>query len=120
MKPANRIAAKQVRREGRKLRVRKKVIGTPERPRLAIFRSNRYIYAQIIDDQSGTTLAAAQTGNGTKSAKSIEAASELGKKIAAVAQAKGITTVVFDKGWYRYHGRVKAVADAAREAGLVF
>ena len=99
-------------------RVRKKVIGTPERPRLAVYRSNRHIYAQIIDDLSGKTLVAAssrKTGGGddpTAQAKAV------GADIAAAAKEAGITSVTFDRGGFQYHGRVQAVADGAREGGL--
>ncbi len=102
-------------------RVRQKVIGTPERPRLAVFRSNRHIVAQVIDDRAGHTLVAASsleaeilagaTGN-------VTAASSVGRLVAERAKAAGITEVVFDRGGSRYHGRVAALADAAREAGL--
>ena len=102
-------------------RIRKKVAGTAERPRLAIYRSLNHIYAQVIDDESGRTLASASTtekdlrgGTGGN----VEAARRVGEAIAARAQERGITRVVFDRGGYRYHGRVKALADAAREAGL--
>ncbi|HEV2362510.1 MAG TPA: 50S ribosomal protein L18 [Acidimicrobiales bacterium] len=110
-------------RDRRHRRVRKKVSGTAERPRLAVFRSNRHIVAQVIDDIAGRTLAAAstvekdlrgsQTGN-------IAAAAAVGKLVATRAAAAGVTKVVFDRGGSRYHGRVAAVADAAREAGLEF
>lgn len=107
------------------VRVRKKVVGTTERPRLNVFRSLKNIYAQVIDDSNGTTLVSASTldaalkgkvaNNGNK-----EAAKEVGKLIAAKAIEKGIKQVVFDRGGYIYHGRVKELADAAREAGLDF
>ena len=103
-------------------RVRKTVIGTPERPRLAVFRSNRHISAQVIDDTSGRTLAAASTyeadlrpGSG-----SIAGASAVGRLIGERARAAGIDKIVFDRGGNLYHGRVAAVAEAAREAGLEF
>jgi large subunit ribosomal protein L18 len=102
-------------------RVRKKVVGTAERPRLAVFRSNKHIAAQVIDDRAGRTLAAASTTEpdlraGTTSNK--EAAAQIGRLLAERAKAAGITKVVFDRGGNLYHGRVAAVADAAREAGL--
>ena len=104
-------------------RIRRKVAGTGERPRLAIYRSLNHIYAQIIDDESGRTIASASTtekdlrgGTGGN----IEAAQRVGRAIAERATAKGITSVVFDRGGYRYHGRVKALADGAREGGLQF
>ena len=102
-------------------RIRRKVRGTSARPRLAIYRSLNHIYAQLIDDEQGQTLASASTtekdlrgGTGGN----IEAAERVGRAIAERAVAKGISSVVFDRGGYRYHGRVKALADAAREAGL--
>lgn len=108
-------------------RIRKRVRGTAERPRLAVFRSLRHIYAQIIDDERGITLAAASTLDRALRADgrlryggNVAAAREVGKLIAARALEKGITRVVFDRGGYRYHGRVKALAEAAREAGLEF
>ena len=100
-------------------RVRNKISGTAARPRLDVFRSAKHIYAQIIDDEQGVTLVSASTmdkdfnGNGGN----VEAAAEIGKKIAAKALEKGITEVVFDRGGYVYHGRVKALADGAREGG---
>ncbi|ODN30355.1 50S ribosomal protein L18 [Fervidobacterium thailandense] len=106
-------------------RIRKKIFGTPERPRLSVFRSEKHIYAQIIDDTKGITLAAASTTEKALREKlqktwNIEAAKEVGKLIAERALAKGIKEVVFDRGGFKYHGRVKALADAAREAGLKF
>jgi large subunit ribosomal protein L18 len=116
------------RRKRTSLRQRKRISGTPERPRLRVFRSVAHIYAQVIDDMSGTTLAAAaSTEPGLKSVFSKETrggnlsgAKALGKTIAERLQEKGIKRVVFDRGGYLYHGRIKAVADAAREAGLEF
>lgn len=102
-------------------RIRKKVAGTPQQPRLAIFRSVNHIYAQIIDDKAGTTLAAASTVEGDlrgKSGGNIEAAQRVGKAIAERALTAGIENVVFDRGGFLYHGRVKALTDAARQAGL--
>ncbi|MBO4580082.1 MAG: 50S ribosomal protein L18 [Clostridiales bacterium] len=112
-------------RKRKHVRVRKKISGTAECPRLCVFRSNAHIYAQIIDDVAGTTLVAASTlDKDVKSAVSvgsnIEAASQVGKLVAERAQAKGITEVVFDRGGYLYHGRVAALAQAARDAGLSF
>lgn len=114
---------KQLARLRRHRRVRKKVTGTPERPRLAVYRSNKHISAQVIDDTSGHTLAAASTlepelRSGPTSNK--EAAAKVGRLVAERARAKGITRVVFDRGGFLYHGRVAALADAAREAGLEF
>ena len=110
-------------RERRHRRVRKKVSGTAERPRLAVFRSNKHIYAQVIDDVAGRTLASAATddaslkdGNGSN----IDAATKVGTLVAERAKAAGVDKVVFDRGGFGYHGRVAALADAAREAGLEF
>ena len=108
-------------RQGVKSRIRKKVQGTTERPRLAVFRSLNHIYAQVIDDAQGKTLAAASTTEKDlkiKSGGNIEAAQTIGKTIAERAQAAGVSQVVFDRGGYVYHGRVKALLDASREAGL--
>jgi large subunit ribosomal protein L18 len=113
-------------RERRHLRLRQRVIGTAERPRLSIFRSNKYLYVQVIDDAKGNTLAAASTlqkpvaGSLGGKGANLAAAKVLGKTIAERAKAKGISKVCFDRGGYKYHGRVKALADAAREAGLEF
>lgn len=108
-------------RRGVHSRIRKKVVGTPERPRLAVFRSLNHIYAQIIDDQSGKTLAAASTTEkdlGLKSGGNVDAAQKVGQVIAERAISAGVTQVVFDRGGYLYHGRVKALLDASRTAGL--
>lgn len=108
-------------RRGVHSRIRKKVRGTAERPRLAVFRSLNHIYAQLIDDDSGRTLATASTtekGFGEKSGGNVDAAREVGKAIAERAQQAGVSSVVFDRGGYVYHGRVKALIDASREAGL--
>jgi large subunit ribosomal protein L18 len=103
-------------------RIRRRLRGTPERPRLAVFRSISHIYAQIIDDQQGRTLVSASSvEKETKTnGGNVAAARSIGKAIAQRAKEKGISRVVFDRGGYRYHGRVKALADAAREAGLEF
>ena len=106
-------------------RIRKHLEGSPVRPRLAVFRSNKHIYAQVIDDSKGTTLTAASTVEveGKKEVKgggNIAAAKAVGKLVAQRAKAKGIEAVLFDRGGYLYHGRVKALAEAAREAGLKF
>ena len=106
-------------------RVRNKVEGTPERPRLAVYRSLGHIYAQVIDDRSGKTLVSAssidgETKKNLKGGGNIAAAKVIGKAIAERAKSAGVTKVVFDRGGYKYHGRVKALADAAREAGLQF
>ncbi len=109
----------------RKARVRRKVLGAAARPRLCVFRSAKHIYAQIIDDTTGTTLAAVSTlnqevGEGLKSCGNAEAANAVGKSIAQRALEKDIKEVVFDRNGFLYHGRVKALADGAREAGLLF
>jgi large subunit ribosomal protein L18 len=105
----------------RRRRVRAKVRGTAERPRLSVFRSNRGIQAQVIDDVSGRTVAAVNwTESDLKSMKSMEQAKRAGELLAERAKAAGVETVVFDRGGYRYHGRVKALADGAREGGLAF
>src|ERR687883_1056755 len=110
------------RRARRHRRVRGKIFGTPERPRLVVFRSNRGIEAQLVDDLAGKTLAAADWRHLKKSFKGnkTEQAAEVGKLLAAVAKKSGIETAVFDRGGYLYHGRVKALAEAAREGGLKF
>lgn len=105
-----------------KRRVRKNIHGTAEKPRLSVYRSNKEIYAQVIDDNKGTTLVSTSsrdkgvTKEGTKSEVSVQ----VGKKIAELAKAKGIETVVFDRNGFLYHGRIKALADGAREGGLKF
>jgi large subunit ribosomal protein L18 len=105
-------------------RLRQRVQGSTERPRLNIYRSLNHIYAQVIDDATGKTLAAASTVAGKKGVKrtggNVASAKEVGKSIAERAKEKGIKKVVFDRGGYLYHGRIKALADAAREAGLEF
>ncbi len=100
-------------------RIRAKLAGTGERPRLNVYRSLNHIYAQVIDDQSGQTLVSASTIK-MKTGGNVAAAKEIGKAVAEKAVEKGIKKVVFDRGGYLYHGRVKALADAAREAGLEF
>ena len=109
-------------RERRHKRVRGKVVGSAERPRLVVFRSNRGVEAQLVDDLEGKTLAAASWLNLKKSFKGSksEQAAEVGKLLAANAKKANVETVVFDRGGYLYHGRVKALADAAREGGLKF
>jgi large subunit ribosomal protein L18 len=106
-------------------RLRKKLVGGPERPRLAVFRSGAHIYAQVIDDERGHTLCAASSLDGElkgkqKTGANIAAAKAVGTLVAARAKEKGIEAVVFDRGGFQYHGRIKALADAAREAGLKF
>ena len=100
-------------------RIRQKLSGTAERPRLNVYRSLNHIYAQVIDDQKGVTLASASTIK-LKTGGNVAAAKEIGKAIAELATQKGVKKVVFDRGGYLYHGRIKALADAAREAGLEF
>jgi large subunit ribosomal protein L18 len=119
---SNATLAKTVARKRRHRRVRGRVAGTAERPRLAVFRSNTGVYAQLIDDLAGRTIASASWLGLKKSFKGskLEQASEVGKLLAANAQKAGVETVVFDRGGYLYHGRVKALADGAREGGLKF
>jgi large subunit ribosomal protein L18 len=110
-------------RKKRHVRVRRKVFGTAERPRLNVFRSNKHIYAQVIDDVKAVTLVSASTLDkefNLESTGNVEAAKKVGELVAKRALEKGIKSVVFDRGGYLYHGRVKALADAAREAGLEF
>ena len=107
----------------RHARVRKKVAGTPARPRLAVFRSNRHVHAQLIDDVAGRTLAAASSVEAALRSSTeppLAQAEQVGKLLAERASAQGITAVVFDRGGFRFHGRVKALADGARSAGLEF
>lgn len=120
-----RIEKKQKLRQLRRWRIRKTVVGTPERPRMAVCFTGKHIYVQFIDDSVGKTLASASTrGKNVPDAKSLKAnvtsAQTLGKAAAEVARGKGIEKVVFDRAGARYHGKVKALADAAREAGLKF
>lgn len=107
------------------MKIRNKISGTTERPRLAVFRSNNHIYAQIIDDVKGSTLVSASTVEKAikeqlEKTNDVAAATLVGEAVAKKAIEKGITTVVFDRGGFVYHGKVKALADAAREAGLIF
>jgi large subunit ribosomal protein L18 len=105
------------------VRIRRKLQGTAERPRLSVYRSLNHMYVQVIDDLKGVTLVSANSNEkagGKKSGGNVASAKEIGKTIAERAKAKGITRVVFDRGGYLYHGRVKALAEAAREAGLQF
>ncbi|HWB19382.1 MAG TPA: 50S ribosomal protein L18 [Phycisphaerales bacterium] len=114
---------KTVRRSRRKAGIRKRVFGLPTRPRLTIFRSTRHIYVQIIDDLAGRTLAAASTNEKAdkmQHGSNRAAATVIGKRIAERAKSKGVSKVVFDRNGFRYHGRLKALADAAREGGLQF
>lgn len=113
---------KDARRRRIHVRIRRKVKGTPERPRLAVFRSLKHIYAQIIDDRAGRTLVSASSNEkgAPPSGGNLAGARAIGRLVAERAREKGITRVVFDRGGYLYHGRIKALAEAAREAGLEF
>ncbi|MFC4765933.1 50S ribosomal protein L18 [Effusibacillus consociatus] len=118
-------ADKNTARKRRHVRVRKKLFGTAERPRLNVFRSNQHIYAQLIDDTKGVTLVSASTVDPelkgqVENGGNVEAAQKVGELVAKRAIEKGYKAVVFDRGGYLYHGRVQALADAAREAGLEF
>jgi large subunit ribosomal protein L18 len=118
----NRMTIKRVRRARRKQGIRKELLGVPERPRLSVFRSLNHVYAQVIDDLNGKTLASASTrdkGFKDTGAKMNEATA-VGKLVAQRAKEKGVSKVVFDRNGYLYHGRIKALADGAREAGLQF
>jgi large subunit ribosomal protein L18 len=114
------LSTREARRR-RHRRVRGKISGTAERPRLAVFRSNRGIFAQLVDDDAGRTLASASwLGLESRSGNKTDQAAEVGKTLAAAAAKAGISTCVFDRGGYLYHGRVKALAEGAREGGLLF
>jgi large subunit ribosomal protein L18 len=117
----HKIEKKEIRNRIHK-RIRRRLAGTSERPRLAVFRSVAHIYAQIIDDSAGKTLVSASSVDKTAKTNggNVAAAKSIGKLVAERAKEKGINRVVFDRGGYQYHGRVKALADAAREAGLEF
>ncbi len=117
--------AKRKQQQRRRQHVRQRIRGPAERPRLSVFRSNKHIYAQLIDDQSGVTLASASSlvgaeGEGKKYGGTVQAAKVIGQKIAEAAKEKGIRRAALDRGHYRYHGRIKALAEAAREGGLQF
>jgi len=116
----NKNKAQQTQKERRHLRVRAKIKGTASRPRLSVFRSNRGMFLQLIDDESGVTLASASAAEIKKAANKTDLGQALGQLIAQKAKDKQITKVVFDRSAYRYHGRVKAVADGARTGGLEF
>lgn len=119
----DRQKAKQSRRTRRRIGIRKRVSGTGETPRLSIYRSLRHVYVQVVNDLDGTTICAASTMDKEFSGEStgnVEAAKAVGKLIAERAKSKGVEKVVFDRGGFRYHGRVQALADAAREGGLKF
>jgi large subunit ribosomal protein L18 len=110
-----------VTRERKRHRVRKKVLGTAERPRLSVFRSSKHIYAQMVDDINGVTLAAAGTSKkGASKGCTVQAATEVGKQLAEKAKAAGLSKAAFDRGHYKYHGRLKALADAVRAGGIQF
>ena len=116
---------KKAQRQRRRNRVRRKVIGSVERPRLTVFRSSKHIYAQLIDDVTGQTLASASSvapdvRKDMAYGGNIKAAQTVGKRLAEAAKERGISKAAFDRGHYRYHGRIKALADAAREGGLQF
>ena len=113
------MVSKIARRNKIKTRIRGKISGTAERPRMSVFRSNKGIYVQLIDDLAGRTLLAASS-KGLEGGTKIEVAAKVGAEIAKKAMENGITTVVFDRNGYLFHGRVKSLADAAREAGLKF
>jgi large subunit ribosomal protein L18 len=122
---ADKNSEKAKRLERRKYGVRKGLFGSAERPRLSVYRSSKHIYAQVIDDYAGRTVAAASTANtdvlgDLKHGANVAAAKRVGKAIAERAKAAGVTAVAFDRGGRRYHGRIKALADAAREGGLKF
>ncbi|MDR2075735.1 MAG: 50S ribosomal protein L18 [Desulfovibrio sp.] len=116
--------SKDAARKRRKVRIRKKITGTPARPRLVVFRSNMHLYAQIVDDTAGATLVSASTlglGKAGGTARGNKAGAELvGREIARLAKEKSISGIVFDRNGYLYHGRIKVMADSAREAGLDF
>lgn len=119
------MAKKLIGRERRKLRIRSKISGTPERPRLSVFRSSKHIYVQVVDDTTGATLAAASTlsrdlKGAVDECNKTEAAKKVGALVAKICLGKSVGKVVFDRNGYLYHGRIKALADAAREAGLDF
>lgn len=115
------MATKKVKRRLRiRQGIRRRVSGTADKPRLSVFKSNKGIYAQVIDDEKGHTLAAASSKEIKDSGLNIETAKEVGKKIAEKASSSGVKEVVFDRGGYIYHGRIKALAEGAREGGLNF
>jgi large subunit ribosomal protein L18 len=121
----NEQKAKIIRRERRRNHTRRRVRGTAERPRLTVFRSSKHIYAQLIDDEAGVTLCsagslAAEVKKDVAYGGNVKAAAAVGKRLAEIAKEKGIAKACYDRGHYRFHGRVKALADAAREGGLQF
>ena len=120
IKRTNKTSHKVTKRLKNRARIRKKVDGDTERPRLAVYRSGKHIYAQIIDDSCGKTLAAYSTLEGNMDKKNLDFAKQVGQEIAKRALSKNIKSVVFDRSGYVFHGRIKAVAEGAREAGLSF
>jgi len=117
------VKAKRLARERRKRRVRKKIFGTKDKPRISVYKSNRYLYAQLIDDSTGRTLAFVSSlkyAERKGSVKSMEVAKRLGEELGKLAKEKGITKAVFDRNGYPYHGRVKALADGIRRQGIKF
>ncbi len=117
----NSVQIKRARRARRRTGIRKRVYGTAEKPRLSVYRSLKHIYAQVVDDQGGKTLAAASTVQAKlDNGGNVEGAKRIGTAIAEAAKAAGVSEVAFDRNGFRYHGRVKALADAAREGGLKF
>jgi large subunit ribosomal protein L18 len=112
--------SKTNRRNRIKMGIRRKISGTSETPRISVFKSNRAIYAQVVDDQKGHTLAWASSRELGKDSVNVEVSKEVGKKLAEKALAAGLSSVVFDRNGYPYHGKIKALADGAREAGLKF
>lgn len=120
LKLRKRTGERQVARLTKKVRIRKKVSGTAERPRLCVYRSGKHMYAQIIDDAKGSTVLSASSLSLKSDKSGKELAAQVGKEVAKLATGKGIKTVVFDRNGFIYHGRVKALADGAREGGLNF
>ncbi len=109
---------KKARRERRHVRIRRKVMGTAERPRLCVMVSNRHIHAQFVNDEGGLTLVALSTSGSETGQKNVDGATALGRRLGEMAREKGISACVFDRGGFKYHGRVKAVAEAVRAAGI--
>lgn len=120
IKLKNKTSQKVTKRLKNRARIRKKVAGSTERPRLAVYRSGKHIYAQIVDDSQGKTLVSFSTLEGELKTKNVDSAKKVGAELAKRALAKNIKNVVFDRSGYVFHGRIKAVADGAREAGLSF
>lgn len=112
------LNTRKLNRVRRHRRIRRKLFGTSDRPRMALWRSNRYLYVQFIDDEQSATIAAVSTLGGEGNTKGVEAARELGRRAGAIAVEKGITQVIVDRGGFKFHGRVKAIVDGAVESGL--